>query len=155
MKINITFIIITILIGITLVGIYLRKLYVDLELIAVVKNENISINNENKCFDSEWHWICIDSNDRFIKKEDLESWGIDLESLGIDFYKNNVVLAFSREIKQMKFRKKDLFRYRSGYPVMTVMSKEFESNTIYVYKIPKYYVVDDVKAKINIETTDD
>lgn len=53
----------------------------------------------------------------------------------------------------MKFRKKDFFKNKDSYPVMTIMSREFKHNTICVYticvyKIPKYYIVEDVKAKI-------
>ena len=39
-----------------------------------------------------------------------------------------------------------MFPYKVNSTVKTIMSKEFEPNTISVYKIPKYEVREDLRA---------
>jgi hypothetical protein len=81
--------------------------------------------------------------------ENLLSWGIDFDELGIDFSKNNVIIAFSREIKEMRFQRRSDFPYPLTPGVKTVMSKEFKANTVYVYKIPKYDVGENLIYRTN------
>lgn len=133
---------------------YYKTIYVNLELVKFVNIQGISFNKNVKEFDSELHWICIDSTDyEFMDK--IKFMGIDFRDLDIDFNKNNIVLSFSRKIKYMKFRNKDffniLFRNKYKYPVTTKMSKDYKLNDIYIYKIPKYYIVEDDKSRITIE----
>lgn len=142
---------------------YFRPRYVKLELVTSIQGSNISVNADKTDFRSELHWWFIDEYpDLNIKGmishvspepkilitniENLREWGVDFDNLGINFDENNVILAFSREIKEMKFNRQDWFPYKSISTVKTIMSKEFEPNTIYVYKIPKYEVCENLKA---------
>lgn len=143
-----------ILVIFVLIKFYYKIIYVDLELVQFVNSKYISFNKNITEFDSELHWVCIDStDDEFIEK--FKFLGIDFKDLDIDFNKNNIVLSFSREIRYMKFRNKDfiniLFGDKYKYPVTTKMSKDYTSNNIYIYKIPKYYIAEDDKSKIIIE----
>lgn len=144
---------------------YFRPQYVKMELITSISNSNININNEKSNFNSEFHWWFIDTKKNIsltaseqtmspdMSKELVDSypenllnWGIDFNKLNIDSESNNVILAFSREIKEMKFKRADKFPYNTISTVKTVMSKEFNVNTIYIYKIPKYNVREDLRA---------
>jgi len=146
-----------------LLFLYLRPRYVKLELVASIQNSNIHVNEDKTDFHSELHWWFIDTYpdlnregmishvspepDMLITNvESLSEWGIDFEQVGINFDDSNVILAFSREIKEMKFNRGDDFPFESISTVKTQMSKEFEPNTIYVYKIPKYEVREDLRA---------
>ena len=143
--------------------VYFWPRYVKLDLITTINNERITVNEENKDFNSELHWWFINSyvdsgsdisetyispkSDLLITNaENLKNWGVDFDELGIDFANSNVILAFSREIKEMKFKRADWFPFHSISTVKTIMSKEFEPNTIFVYKIPKYDVREDLRA---------
>lgn len=141
---------------------YFRPQYVRLELVDKITNSSIDINIGKEGHNSEFHWWFIDSNELRASEqtmapdfnselvnsypENLLTWGIDFDALGIDFNENNVILAFSREIKEMKFKKADNFPYQVVSTVRTLMSKDFEASTIYVYKISKYNVREDLRA---------
>ena len=148
-----------------MVYLYFKPSYVDLQLINSVKNLDFKINENKTDFHSELHWWFLDSkpNSNYIPQpdkispdskseftagfiENLLKWGIDFDELGIDFEKNNVILSFSREIKEMKFNRANEFPYHKIQTVKTKMSKNFELNTIYVYLIPKYDVREDLRA---------
>lgn len=142
---------------------YFRPRYVKLELLATIQNDRINVNSDAKDFRSEMHWWFIDSYDDLDTKlseayvspdinrlinnsENLELWGINFDELGIDFNNNNVILAFSREIKEMKFKRAETFPYQSISTIKTIMAKKVEPNTIYIYMIPKYDVSEDLRA---------
>ena len=142
---------------------YFRPSYVKLELVACLQSPSIDVNEGKEDFRSELHWWFIDSyfdletilfdghvspysNAQINNLKKLKNWGIDFDELGIDFDENNVILAFSREIKKMKFKRAYWFPYHTIGTVRTVMSKNFAPNTIYVYRIPKYDVREDERA---------
>lgn len=139
--------------------------YVKLELVNSIQNKDIVINEDCKDFNLEVHWCVIKSSPDsdyifgfgevapdlrsqivLANIEYFKDWGIDFDELGVDFERNNVVLAFSREITEMKFKRSDKFPYYTIPTVKTMMSKKFNANTIYVYKIPKYDIREEFKA---------
>jgi hypothetical protein len=138
--------------------------YVKLELAACLQNPSIDVNDGAADFDSEKHWWFIgrrpDSylevgddevspnvdGHGFANLENLERWGVDFDEIGINFDENNAVLAFSRKIKKMKFDGEYWFPYCAASTVRTMMAKEFEPDVIYVYRIPKYVVAEDIRA---------
>jgi hypothetical protein len=135
--------------------------YVKLELAARLQNPSIDVNDGAADFDSETHWWFINRRPDshlevggsevspnayghgFANLENLERWGVDFDEMGINFDENNVVLAFSRKIKKMRFQRTDWFPYCNTSAVRTMMAKEFEPDVIYVYRIPKHYVCED------------
>lgn len=156
--------IITILIA-TVLGLYFKPRYVELELVKSIHNSEISVNDGKNDFSSELHWWFIKNNpilENSVKlgtvspdlsnhliifvKENLKDWGIDFDEMGIDFDKNNIIIAFSREIKEMKFKRADWFPYHTVSAVKTIMSKRYNHNTIYVYKILKFDVCEDFRV---------
>lgn len=164
-KVISTVIIATIMLLVSFGTWYFWPRYVKLELVGTIQNQNIKVNEGGTEFLTELHWWFIesypgsenhpkmgtlspDSNRKQIgfNSESLENWGINFNALGIDFNKNNVIMSFSREIKELKFKRSDSFPYQVVSTVKTVMSKEFHPNTIYVYIIPKYEVREDLRA---------
>jgi len=156
-------ILLTVVLIVLLLFWYFRPRYVKLELVTSIQSSNISVNDDKTDFRLELHWWFIDAYpdlnvkgmishvspepDMLITNvESLNEWGVDFNKLGINFDESNVILAFSREIKEMKFNRGDVFPYKAISTVKTIMSKEFEPNTIYVYKIPKYEVREDLRA---------
>ena len=125
---------------------YFRPQYVDLQLLTFKKDPIININDGKTDFNSELHWWFIDSIPIDFNEIYLQKWGLNFDELGIDFDKNNIILSFSREIKEMKFNRAYWFPYHKIQTVKTKMSKNFEPNTIYVYIIPKYDVREDMRA---------
>lgn len=157
-------VLIVVVIMIILISIYnYRAKYVELELVTSIKNENIDVNSGENEFLREVHWWFINptsenlyhlgqvapdlESQRIVSNPDnLKNWGIDFVELGIDIKKYNVILSFSREIKEMKFNRSNEFPFKPIFTVKTVMSKKTQPNTIYIYKIPKYIVRENLKT---------
>ena len=143
---------------------YFTSSYVKLELVLSLHETNFNANSGLDDFRSEIHWWFIDSNPNInihrlgtvspdsgkqaniLSIESLKNWGIDFDKLGIDFNKNNVIITFSREIKEMKFKRADTFPFQSTSTVKTIMSKNFNPHSIYIYVIPKYDIREDLRA---------
>jgi hypothetical protein len=157
------FVILLIVLIIPLV-IYFKPKYVELELVMSLHDSKFNLNDESNNFNSELHWWFIDSYSSMdlhklsniapnsgglahnLNLENLKYWGVDFNTLGIDFNKNNIIISFSRKIEVMKFKRAEWFPYKRLSLVKTIMSKKMEPHAIYIYVIPKYEVGEDVRA---------
>ena len=139
-----------------------KPICVELELVACIQNPSIDVNDGVTDFHSEVHWWFVDAlpNADYIPGlgdidpaiggklhpyfENIQQWGVGFDE--IDFSINNVVLSFSRGIAKMEVKKKQQFLFNKQSTVSTKMSKIYEPNTIYVYKMPKFKICMDAKA---------
>ncbi|MCL2351651.1 MAG: hypothetical protein FWC55_03860 [Firmicutes bacterium] len=170
-KMSITVIVSVLIIFALFLTWYFWPRYVQLELVACLQNQNIDVNDNREDFRSEFHWCFYNSNPDLnpdsnknslinvspagctsfdytllTNSDTLRNWGVNFDELGINFDKNNAVISFSRQINEMQFNRADWFPYRMVHTVKTIMSKKFDANAIYVYKILKYDVREDMRA---------
>ncbi len=100
-----------------------------LNKINVVKLSQICIIDQKTEFDTEPYWIIL------TEKSEKELKYYDLDKEIFDFSKYNIVLSFGRKIRQMKYTR--IFPFEKSNRVVTIVSKEFIPNKLYIYSISK------------------
>lgn len=115
-------IILTVLILFAVYSAILRKMN-------VVKLTQIRIIEQETEFVTEPYWMILTEK----SEEKLEFYSLSKEMF--DFSKYNIILSFGREIRQMKYSR--IYPFEKDNRVVTIVSKEFFPNKLFIYSISK------------------